>query len=451
MRRLLILIFIIHSSFAFAQKNIVDTIVIVRQLANEAKTDGALYLIDKIEKRCLTNDNDTTKAVFLELKGQVLHDKQRYRECIPVCKQAVSLFEQLNLRQYEYLDCLSLIGRSYHRLKDYANAIKYYQKAILRSVSANADRKEDYRSGIYLNLGNLYKAQGDTLLAQKCYKRAKQAPNPIFTIDIDDWNYIDWENALWDKVDSLAKEQNYQGAVDVYSEMIKGALEKYGKNDKYITLIYSKAILLGRYLNEYELAQPLFEEVIDWGKANSTYNDDVCGAFCNLALCYAVRGDTTNIKPILEDGFASLTLANNENYPPQVICRLAGNGVYWQRNYSMAIKYYEQYLNPKYKREKGKSYEDIVNQLSVSYIHSGLYSQAKTLLKGFLRTDEKRLMESKSETLPIIYHNLGRSLMLLGNTQKALDYLDKSREMQMNLIGKVADFTLQYIQECKSK
>jgi hypothetical protein len=117
----------------------------------------------------------------------------------------------------------------------------------------------------------------------------------------------------------------------------------------------------------------------------------------------------------------------------------------------MAIKYYEQYLKPQYSREQGTNYEDVVNQLSVSYILSDNPLKAKSLLSSFLKTDETRLKTDNVSVLSNIYHNLGRATMLSGSKSEALKLLNKSKELQMGIYGEVSERTLQYIKECSSK
>lgn len=117
----------------------------------------------------------------------------------------------------------------------------------------------------------------------------------------------------------------------------------------------------------------------------------------------------------------------------------------------MAIKYYEQYLNSKNKREKGASYEEITNQLSVSYILTDRPKIAKQLLVDFLKSDEKRLEKENQPALANIYHNLGRSYMLEGANSVALYYLNKSKVIQTQIWGDVAEKTRLYIEECMSK
>ena len=451
MRTILMIIALFYAVSLFGQEDIFKSIGQIRQLTQELKTNNeALSILSKIEPQCLSSDNDTLKAIFLELKGQALHNAKRYQECIPVCKESVRLMEKANIRQYEYLDALCIIATSYYRLKDYKNAEKYYEKSLVKSKTAKVKATAPYSANIYLNLGNLYKEAGDTLLANSCFQKYATF-NSANSIDISDWNYIDWENSCWDKIDSLNKIGQYQKSIDVYTTLIDGVSKKYGIGEKYILATYSKGILLARYLNDYDDAQLLFEEVIRNRKTVSSNNESVCGAYCNLVLCYSVEGNFSQMDSIISAGMVYMKEANSTQYPAHCIYRFAGNGAYWNKNYEMAIKYYEKYLNPQYKRENGTSYEEIVNQLSVSYILSNKPKEAEFLLSSFLKTDESRLEKEKSPTLANIYHNLGRSYMLDGSIGKAKTYLQKSKIMQQQHYGTVSDLTLRYLKECNLK
>ena len=194
MKKICIFLFLFISSFSYAQKDIVEKIVHLRQLVNSVgTTKEALSLVKQIENHYLESNNDTIKAIFLELKGQALLNNEQYEECIPICKEAITLFATINLRQYEYLDAWYIIATALHRLKDYTNAERFYRKALLHSVAAKVENVEHYRSNLYLNLGNLYKKQGDSLLAEECFRRVVEN-SEIETIDIDKWNYIEDEN-----------------------------------------------------------------------------------------------------------------------------------------------------------------------------------------------------------------------------------------------------------------
>ena len=445
----LIIFFLLISTISYAQEDIVEKIIRIRQLVTEAKTNEALTIIAQIEQQCMQSTNDTLKAVFLELKGQSLLDIGNYKECITPCKEAITLFEGTNLRQYEYLDAWYIIATAYHRLRDYKNAESYYRKGILRSVAARVDKVNQYRSSLYLNLGNLYKEQGDTLLAKECYNRVEQSPEREL-IDINNWNYVEWENTQWEQVNLLVKENRYEEATNFYVDFIKSIKEKKGSRYKsYLLAVYSRAILLSRYINKLDEAIPLFEELVNLSNSLDTPDESICGAYCNLASCYSQKKNYEAVDIVISKGLLYLSQTGIEDYPAHMLYRFAGNGAYWIQDYPNAIKYYELYFSSP-KRESGTNYEEITNQLSVSYIFSGHPEKAKKQLERLLKTDEERLKNENVQTLATVYHNLGRAYMLLDDKTSALVYLKKSKDVQTSLYDEVAERTLLYIQECQN-
>ena len=70
MRTILMIIALFYAVSLFGQEDIFKSIGQIRQLTQELKTNNeALSIISKIEPQCLSSDNDTLKAIFLELKG----------------------------------------------------------------------------------------------------------------------------------------------------------------------------------------------------------------------------------------------------------------------------------------------------------------------------------------------------------------------------------------------
>lgn len=449
MRQFHTIIFLLISALSYAQEDIVEKVIRVRQLVAEIKTNEAFSLIVQIEQQCMQSTNDTLKAVFLELKGQALLDIGNYKECITPCKEAITLFERTNLRQYEYLDAWYIIATAYHRLKDYKNAESYYRKGILRSFAARVSEVNLYRSNLYLNLGNLYKEQGDTLLAEECYKRVGKSPEREL-IDIDDWNYVDWEGAQWEQVNQLVNDKRYEEAANFYTNFIKTIKERKGNRyEAYLLAVYSRAILLSRYINNIDDAIPLFEELVNLSDSIDAPNENICGAYCNLALCYSQKGNYKAVDNVISKGRPYLSNANIQGYLSNMIYRFAGNGAYWKQDYPNAIKYYERYFSSN-EREPGTNYEEITNQLCVSYIFSGHPEKGKVLLERLLSTDEDRLKRENVQTLATVYHNLGRAYMLLNDTSSALTFLTESKNLQLAIHGEVAERTLLYIQECQN-
>ena len=179
----------------FAQHDAISKFIEIKQTLYSKKVDSNKVLSDlnKIEKELLSSNNDTTAGVFYSLKGQLLCSIEKYEESIPILKKAIGKLEKCNLRKYEYLDDFKFLGDAYFRIKDYENAERYYRRGILRSVSANVEKTNQHNAELYLNLGRLYEAKGDTALANECIRRSKQMQEEK-VLDIAQWNYIEWCN-----------------------------------------------------------------------------------------------------------------------------------------------------------------------------------------------------------------------------------------------------------------
>lgn len=444
-----ILLLIFCSAFIpnVSAQSLWDTLINVKSLINEDRDDEANSILKLIENECVNHENDSLKVLFYESTGIILWDTERYEECIPFFLKTIGLYESLHIKSQNYLDAFVAIGYSYGRLGDYNNAERYYRKALLKSVTANYN--DEFRPNVYKNLGNLYMEKGDTLLAQECYKRA--SVKDVEHFDFMNMNYIEWETAQWKQINRLVEEMQYEEATNFYTDFIKTIKEKKGnKYEAYLLAVYSRGILLSRYVNRIDDAIPLFEELVTLSDSIDAPNENICGAYCNLVACYSQKGNYEAVDNMILKGRAYLKTANIKDYPSYMIYRFAGNGAYWKHDYQGAIRYYEQYLSIP-ERETGTNYEEIAIQLSVSYLFSSLPQKAKDVLEHLLKTDEKRLQKENGEILATVYHNLGRAYMLIGETGSALMYLNKSQVLQSTIYGEVSERTLQYIQECSKK
>lgn len=449
MNRILLLIVLLSclASNAFSQE-LLDSVIKVKNLINQDLDEEASALLDRIESQCLDSDKDSIMVLCYENRGVILFYKDRYEECIPYFRKAINLYEKLNIRAQNYLEDFAAIGYSYGRLKDFDNAERYYRKALLKSVGA--EYNQEFRPNVFRNLGNLYLQKGDSLLAKECFRRVGSADVEDF--DFMKTNNLEWATESWEKINKLVDEKKYEEAANAYAGFIQGLKEKMAnRSGSYITAVYSRAILLSRYLNHVDEAIPLFAELVNLADSFPAANKCICGAFCNLALCYSSINDRTSLEDIVPKGLAYLGKAKLAEYPSCMIYRFAGNGAYWQRNYPDAIKYYEKYIAAGNTHEGGNCYEEIVNQLSVSYIFMSEPEKAKMLLLKLLDDSEAKLKKEGVSLLAQVYHNIGRSYMLCGDKTRALKYLKESNEMQIKLCGHATERTIQYLNECQAK
>ena len=447
-RIVLIIIFFTCMECNIHSQSLWDSVIKVKNLIDEDKDDEAETILDRIEKQCLNSDKDSIIVLFYESRGAILWDREKYKECIPYFHKAIDLYEKLNIKAQNYLDAFVAIGYSYGRLNDYDNAEKYYRKALLKSVAA--EYAKEFRHNVYKNLGNIYMAKGDSILAKECYKRV--GAEDVEDLDFMNTNFLQWESAYWDRIMHLVNEKKYEEAANEYIDFINSIKEKRGcKDEVYILAVYSRGILLSRYLQRLNEAIPLFKELTDMSAILPKPNKNICGAFCNLALCYSRIDDYVDLEKIIQNGIEYLQKANIKEYPPHMIYRFAGNGAYWQQEYARAITYYEKYVYSKDEHEGGTCYEEIANQLSVSYLFTDLPEKAKSTLLNLLDESEGKLRKENSSLLANIYHNLGRAYMLENDKVKALKYLNKSSKIQKHTYGSVLDRTTQYINECQTR
>ena len=422
-----------------------DSLISVKNLINKDCIDEAESILNLIEDECVNSKNDSLAVLFYESRGVILWDKEKYEECIPFFLKTIGLYENLHIKKQNYLDAFVAIGYSYGRIGDYNNAERYYRKALLKSVTASYN--DEFRPNVYKNLGNLYMEKGDTLLAQECYKRASVKDVEYF--DFMNMNFIEWESSQWEQVNQLVNDKSYEEAANFYTNFTKTIKERKGNRyEAYLLAVYSRAILLSRYINNIDDAIPLFEELVNLSDSIDAPNENICGAYCNLALCYSQKGNYKAVDNVISKGLPYLSKANIQGYLSNMIYRFAGNGAYWKQDYPNAIKYYVRYFTSN-ERESGTNYEEITNQLSVSYIFSGHPEKAKDLLERLLSTDGDRLKRENAQTLATVYHNLGRAYMLLNYKSSALRFLTESKNLQNTIYGEVAERTLLYIQECQ--
>ena len=440
-----LIMMLLNVKIGFAQ-NVIEKTQIITDLIVESKYEEAYNTLVKEKTAFLETDNDTIIAIYWRLCGCVFYDLEKYNDCIIAAQKACSYFEKANYKQNGYIESLSDIATAYFYLRDYKNAERFFRKAIVRYQGT--DDIENYLPSIYLYLGQIYKNQDDSILVDECFKRTNVG-KANQTIGL--YNYLELEKALWDRAIKYRKEEKYQEAVDTYSELIAEIEKNIGKNEKYVIAVYGKAITLKVYLQQYDDAQPLFEEILALKDSVISLKNEICGSYCNLAQCLAAKGRYSEIEKLVPVGYAFMKNARCENYPPNTIYRYIGNGAYRTTDYLHAIKYYELYLSPKYIREKGKNYEYVTNQLIVSYILMGEPRKAYKLLINFLKTDENNMRTESPENLATVYHNLGWSLMLLEADKEALKYLNMSKDLQIKLYGNVSEKTQNYINECLEK
>ena len=434
-----------------AQKhNIEHFIINIDSLIENKKYNLAIKMLDEIESECISSNNNRLIASFYFKKAISLYLSQSYRECIPLFEKAYNFFEKSKDLNTEYLECFTNIGNAYLEIGyNESNAIKFYRKGLIKSFSMEENSfVYDKRATIIYNIGKIYAENEEPYMSIECLNELNYITSQYSQ------TYIE---ALLDVIieklshSALTLNMNSQFVDSVlYYDQILEILKKYkGVSDEsYILYAYTKALIIYQDLGLYDEAIPLFEELISIGNKLETYNADICGAYCFYIMCLSHAGYFTKVDYFLQKGKYYIGLANLDIYMPHMLYRFAGNGAYAKQDYKKAILYYEQYLDSRNPKEGANNYDEIVNMISVAYIMNNVPDKAEKLLLNYLRNNETEIKAKDLQLLSDIYHNLGHSIMLQGNNSKALKYLNRSKEIQLKINGKVKEITLLYIQKC---
>lgn len=407
---------------------------------------NAEAIVKSIEGLCSECNNDSIKVVFLECKAHILvFDKKEYNVPIPILKDVIELYERLNIKSINYLEAFQTIAYCYEKNGNYDEAERFYRKSLIKSSVITSNNQ--LVSSIYQHLHNIYKDRGDTILSNECLKYL----DPQLASDVKESEFLAWENEQLDTIAKYRDNGSYSEATKRYVNYIEGLIEKKGKhNKKYKLAIYSKAILLSRYLDQYDEAKPLFEEIISLRNDNEPCENYVCGSYCNLVLYYSHNGQYDIADNVISNCIGYFQSVNDSEFLICSLYRFAGNGAYWKQDYKKAIYYYELYFENVEKKEIGTNYEEIANQLAVSYLCSDKPQNAQMLLKKIVLSESEKLDKENRGLLAMIYHNLGRSEMLMNNIKSAKKALEKSKELQIKVFGQVTEKTRKYLDEIKS-
>lgn len=428
-----------------------------KDLLGKSDYKEAESILSKDSALMLASSNDTIRLLYNECTAEILFfDKEDYAACIPVMISLIPIYERLGIKSQNYLDAFTVTAYCYNLLGDKDSAMKYYRKALIKSVTVTTgvhpEQLQQTRDNIYRNLGNIYAERGDSILARQCYANIPDSyQDADYKFDVDSYDYDKWCGGQWAAINNLVAEKRYDEAADAYVPFISALKQRRGPQDEsYRLAVNSWGILLSRYLNNYEDALPLFGELIDLS-ATCRKDENIASAYLNILPCYARFDSYDKIDSLISEAKSYLSELNDDNYPESIIYRFAGNGAYWNGDYVKAIPYYEQYLCSEKPREQGFNYEEITIQLAVCHILSGTPGNAVALLEPMTKKDYIPSISENPQIVALLYHNLGRAYMLGNQYKKALSCLRKSAEVQSKGFGNVMEKTRKYITECMDK
>lgn len=408
---------------------------VIVSLKAHGKLRKAMESIDKYIQHCSTN---VTYSWGYNEKGCIFTLLGEYTKAIYAFQESLRFSEGAS---DDFITLMNM-GSLQHSLGDYADAISYYDEAIIR-MDSNDPRI--YWLKMHVAWSGFYLSRGDTMALKQVYKEAK----PILHIIENRLNSFNKGKAY-----SLASKIAYQ--LGKYNNAIKLS-KKYAKKKNSDSAKLSLATNL-LYLKRGEEANEAFRNV-DRRNADKEL----------LALWYWLKGDEIRAKSNLE-GFPNdierkkaWRLVRNDEILPYDMWKEARKqkwfidligpltteysnaatyrnnlGAAWNAkgNYDKAIEYYEKALNSDLKNY-GEDHPNVAtyrNNLGATWKAKGEYDKAIEYYEMALNSDLKNFGENHPK-VATRWNNLGEVWRAKGKYDKAIGYYEKALNSDLKSFG----------------
>ena len=408
---------------------------IIVSLKAQGKLNEAMELIDEYINNCSRN---VTFSWGYNEKGCIFTLMGEYTKAIYAFQESLRYSDGAS---DDFITLLNM-GSLQHSLGDYADAISYFDEAIIRMDNDDPRR---YWLKMHVAWSGFYLSRGDTMALKQVYKEAKPR---LYAIE----NHLNSFNK--GKAYSLASKIAYQ--LGKYKKAIKLS-KKYAKKRKSDSSKLSLAANLLHLGKEVE-ANEIFSKV-----NLKDVDKDL------LALWYWLSGDEQQARSNLE-GYTNDVerkkawghIRNNEILPydmwkdareqkwfvkligplttdyPNAATYRNNLGAAWKAkgNYDKAIEYYENALKSDL-NNYGEDHPNVAtyrNNLGATWKAKGDYDKAIEYYEMALKSDLNNFGENHPK-VATRWNNLGEAWRAKGKYDKAIEYYEKALKSDLNNFG----------------
>lgn len=408
---------------------------VIVSLKAQGKLQKAMDLIDEYINNC--NMNVTFSWGYNE-KGCIFTLMGEYTKAIYAFQESLRYSDGAS---DDFITLLNM-GNLQHSLGDYADAISYFDEAIIRMGN---DDPRKYWLKMHVAWSGFYLSRGDTMALKQVYKEAKPM---LYAIE----NHLNSFNK--GKAYSLASKIAYQ--LGKYKKAIKLS-KKYAKKKNSDSAKLSLAANLLHLGKEVE-ANEIFSNV----KLKNADKD-------LLALWYWLSGDEQQARSNLE-GYTNDVerekawgqIRNDEILPydmwkdareqkwfvkligplstdhPNAATYRNNLGAAWEAkgSYDKAIEYYENALKSDL-NNYGEDHPNVAtyrNNLGTTWKAKGDYDKAIEYYEMALKSDLNNFGEDHPK-VATRWNNLGEAWRAKGKYDKAIEYYEKALKSDLNNFG----------------
>ncbi|KHE92034.1 MAG: tetratricopeptide repeat protein [Candidatus Scalindua rubra] len=408
---------------------------VIVSLKAQGKLKKAMELIDEYINNCSMN---VTYSWGYNEKGCIFTLMGEYTKAIYAFQESLRYSDGAS---DDFITLLNM-GSLQHSLGDYADAISYYDEAIIRM---DKDDPRRYWLKMHVAWSGFYLSRGDTMALKQVYKEAKPV---LYEIE----RHLNTFNK--GKAYALASRIAYQ--LGKYDKAIKLS-KKYAKGKNSDSAMLSLANNLLYLKNEAEA-----NEVFNYVDAKSADKE-------LLALWYWLKGDEQQARINLE-GYANdverekawRLIRNDEILPydmwkearkqkwfveligplitdhPNASTYRNNLGAAWngKGNYDKAIEYFEKALQSDLENF-GEDHPNVAtyrNNLGATWKTKGKYDKAIEYYEMALKSDLNNFGANHPK-VATRWNNLGDAWRAKGKYDKAIEYYEKALESDLNNFG----------------
>ena len=408
---------------------------VIVSLKAHGKLKKAMESIDKYIQRCSTN---VTYSWGYNEKGCIFTLMGEYAKAIYAFQESLRFSEGAS---DDFITLMNM-GSLQHSLGDYADAISYYDEAIIRM-----DRNDPRVCWLKMNVAwsGFYLSRGDTMALKQVYKEAK----PILHIVENHLNSFNKGKAYSLAAKIAYQLGNYNNAIKLSKKYVKKKNSDSAKLSLAANLLYLK-----REVEANEASRN-----VDLRNADKEL----------LALWYWLKGDEKQARSNLEEypndveRKKAWRLVRNDEILPYDMWKEARKqkwfidligplttdyssaatyrnnlGAAWKAkgNYDKAIEYYEKALKSDLKTF-GEDHPNVAtyrNNLGATWKAKGEYDKAIEYYEMALKSDLKNFGENHPK-VATRWNNLGEVWRTKGEYDKAIDYYEKALNSDLKNFG----------------
>jgi len=401
--------------------------------ASEDRTVKALHEYRKMKTlyKKYFNDKDEFMAKLYMNIGSIYKIEKRYTKAFKYFTKALQIYSSKNERHPEIGSVCEHVGLMYEYLGKQKDAMKYYERALRRSIAAFGE--------FHPKVGLIYGRMGTSYSKQKNYSAALNYQKKALEININFSGPHSRDAAgTYGHIATIYRHQkkykeafhNYFNAIEIYLN--------YGQDQKEIAILCEHVGHMYEEFQKYDEALSYFRKALEVKRAlHGDIHPEISQAFCQLASIYKKMGKHADCIQNYTNALEIDSRIYGETHPRIGKLHYKLGGVYQdKKDYPRAMKNFLQAMEifmmhyTEHKYELARTYSFIARVYELQENYDDAYINYVESLNIF----RKKLGDDALE-IAVVHSRIGAVYEQQGNLEKAIEHLMKTLELYKKIYG----------------